>query len=208
MWLHFVHFSYHLSPDIPRCFVAQELWSVSLMRKLILQQPHPALGSLALIKRACVYRVWVRVRSVSEKCWHNQIEYHSSYTRRKVIVRPVTCSFSSNLFVPFPCTCACHSWLGIKINEPPVLVFILSAQAVIRTAAARIVVACRWYDWYDVKARGGKFPGVKLMGDSPKWWKWKMKISYFYDREHEQNNTGPPSVYVVTFQQKCAQCLL
>lgn len=119
-----------------------------------------------------------------------------------------SCSFSSNLFVPFPCTCACHSRLGIKMNEPPVLVFILSAQAVIKTAAARIVVACRWYDWYDVKARGGKFPGVKLMGDSPKWRKWKMKISYYYDGEHEQNNTGPPSVYVVTFQQKCAQCLL
>lgn len=46
------------------------------------------------------------------------------------------------------------------------------------------------------------------MGDSPKWRKWKMKIIHYYDREHEQNNTRPPSVYVVTFQQKCAQCLL
>lgn len=43
MWLIFMHFSPHLSPDPPRCFVSQELWAVSLTRKLILQQPRPAL---------------------------------------------------------------------------------------------------------------------------------------------------------------------
>lgn len=43
MWLIFMHFSPHLSPDPPRCFVSQELWAVTLMRKLILQQPRPAL---------------------------------------------------------------------------------------------------------------------------------------------------------------------
>lgn len=42
MWLIFMHFFPHLSPDPPRCFVSQELWAISLMRKLILQQPHPA----------------------------------------------------------------------------------------------------------------------------------------------------------------------
>lgn len=65
MWLNFIHFPPHLSPDLPRCFVSQELWSVFLMRKLILQQPHPAPGSLALVKHACVYGMWVRVKQRS-----------------------------------------------------------------------------------------------------------------------------------------------
>lgn len=82
------------------------------------------------------------------------MECHSSSTWRKVIAHPVTCSFSSNLFVSSLCTCSCHSGVEIKMNEAGALFFILSARAVIKTGAARIVVACRWCDWYGVKARG------------------------------------------------------
>lgn len=42
-WIPYSFFPPHLSPDHPRCFVSQELWDLSLMRKLLLQQPHPAL---------------------------------------------------------------------------------------------------------------------------------------------------------------------
>lgn len=110
-------------------------------------------GSLALIKCVCVF-VWRVSESEREECWHDQMECHSSSTRRKVIARPVTRSFSSNLFVSSPCTCLCHPGLEIKMNEATALFFILSALAVIKTGAARIVVACRWCDWYGVKARG------------------------------------------------------
>lgn len=42
-WMRTLRFPPHLSSNHPRCFVSQELWDLSLVRKLLLQQPHPAL---------------------------------------------------------------------------------------------------------------------------------------------------------------------
>lgn len=56
-------------------------------------------------RQACVC-VWNVSESETEECWHDQIEYHSSSTQRKL----------SHFLSPL--IRLCHSWLGIKMNEP------------------------------------------------------------------------------------------
>lgn len=151
MWLNFIHpppICPQFFPDVLSC---KNYDPLSLMSKLILQQPHPARGSLALIKHACVCRVWVRVKQRSADTTKQSTTPPWPNRRWWRVL------FTSNLFVSFPCTCSRHSRLGIKMNEPPVVFFILSARAVIKTAAVCIVVAGCWCDWYDVKARGKCF---------------------------------------------------